>query len=102
MPVMIVALLALVACSAFSMDVDNSDESWQKPIAKVIGLLTDMETQLKKEADEDADMFEQMGCWCETNDKEKTKAIEDAKIHIEKLTAAIEAGTAKSSQLETD
>merc|ERR1719160_466403 len=95
-------VLALLAGSAFAMNVNNGDASWQKPIQKVIGLLQDMETQLKKEADEDAEMFEEMGCWCETNDKEKTKAIEDAKNHIEKLTAAIEAGTAKSSQLETD
>merc|ERR1719393_168224 len=78
------------------------DSNWQKPIAKVIGLLTDMKTQLTKEAEEDAEMFEKMGCWCETNDKEKTKAIADAKKSIESLTAAIEAGTSKSSQLETE
>jgi hypothetical protein len=95
-----VLFLALVASSAFAMDVD--EKSWQKPIAKVLGLLKDMETQLQKEADEDAEMFEKMGCWCETNDKEKTKAIADAERHITALTAAIEAGTAKSSQLETE
>jgi len=95
-----VGLLALVAASAFGMDVD--DKSWQKPIAEVIGLLEDMKTQLTKEADEDAEMFEKMGCWCETNDKEKTKAIADAERHIEELTAKIESDTAKSSQLETE
>jgi len=84
------------------MNVDSSDAAWQKPIAKVIGLLTDMKTQLEKEAEEDAEMFEKMGCWCETNDKEKTKAIGDAERHITELTAAIEAGTAKVSELETD
>lgn len=97
-----VVLLALIACSARAMNVDSSDAAWQKPIAKVIGLLTDMKTQLEKEAEEDAEMFEKMGCWCETNDKEKTKAIGDAERHITELTAAIEAGTAKVSELETD
>jgi len=84
------------------MDVDNSDKSWERPITKVIGLLKDMGTQLQKEADEDAEMYEKMGCWCETNDKEKTKAIADAKRHIEALTASNEADTSKISQLETE
>jgi len=96
-----IVLLALFSSSAFAMDVASADGNWQKPIAKVVGLLKDMETQLQKEADEDAEMFEKMGCWCETNDKEKTKAIADAKRHIDELTAAIEAGTAKSSELDT-
>merc|ERR1719281_458616 len=47
-------------------------------------------------------MFEKMGCWCETNDKEKTKAIADAERHITALTAANEADTAKISELETE
>lgn len=94
--------LSFVTGAAFAMDVDSVDGNWQKPITKVIGLLKDMQTQLQKEADEDAEMFEKMGCWCETNDKEKTKAIADAEKHIAGLTAAIEAGTAKSSSLETE
>jgi len=98
----IVLLLALVSGSAFAMDNDSADGNWAKPITKVVGLLKDMSTQLQKEADEDAEMFEKMGCWCETNDKEKTKAIADANRHITELGAAIEAGTAKDSQLETE
>merc|ERR1719161_3180922 len=96
-----IVFLALFACSA-AMDVDMSDRAWTKPIQKVIGLLRDMETQLTKEADEDAEMYEKMGCWCTTNDAEKTKSISDAKLHIEKLTAKIESDTAKVSQLETE
>jgi hypothetical protein len=96
-----IVFLALFACSA-AMDVDMSDRAWSKPITKVIGLLKDMQTQLQKEADEDAEMFEKMGCWCTTNDAEKTKAIADGKLHIEKLTAQIESETAKVSQLETE
>jgi chaperonin cofactor prefoldin len=95
----IVALFAVFACTS-AMDAD--DKSWEKPITKVIKLLRDMDTQLNKEADEDAEMYEKMGCWCITNDKEKTKAIADAKKHIEMLTAAIEGGTSKVSQLETE
>merc|ERR1719262_1242473 len=97
-----IVVLALFSGSAFAMDVNNLDSNWQKPIQKVLGLLGDMKTQLEKEAEEDAEMFEKMGCWCETNDKEKTKAIADEKRHIEGLTAKIEADTAKSSQLDTE
>merc|ERR1719486_1871782 len=42
-----------------------------------------------------------MGCFCETNTKEKTKSISDAEQHIADLTAAIEEYTSKSSELNT-
>merc|ERR1719214_551472 len=43
-----------------------------------------------------------MGCWCETNDKEKTKSIADAESSIASLTAAIEELTASSARLNTE
>merc|ERR1719231_1875895 len=43
-----------------------------------------------------------MGCWCETNDKAKTKAIADAETAINRLTAAIEDHTANSARLNTE
>merc|ERR1719428_11552 len=95
-----IVYLALFVGSAWAVDIE--DKQWTKPIQKVIGLLRDMETQLTKQADEDAEMFEKMGCWCTTNDAEKTKAIDDANRQIASLTAAIEAGTSKKSQLETE
>merc|ERR1719428_2491256 len=42
-----------------------------------------------------------MGCWCETNDKEKTKSIADAGQRIADLSSAIEGFTSKSAQLNT-
>merc|ERR1719201_2732637 len=60
-----------------------------------------MITQLEKEAEEDEEVYEAMGCWCETNDKEKTKSISDAEQRIADLTAAIEGFTSKSAQLNT-
>merc|ERR1719146_175468 len=61
------------------------------PVTKVVNLLKDMQAQLEK-----------MACWCETNDKEKTKAIADAEAHIEDLTAAIEELSATSARLNTE
>merc|ERR1719335_1245283 len=80
----------------------EADAEKNRPVSKVINLLKDMVEQMEKEGEEDEEMYEKMGCWCTTNDKEKTKAIADAKRHIEGLTAAIESGTSKVSQLETE
>merc|ERR1719247_3332895 len=43
-----------------------------------------------------------MGCWCETNDKAKTKSIADSEQAISDLTAAIEGFTASSARLNTE
>merc|ERR1719213_1487277 len=61
-----------------------------------------MVAQLEKEAEEDEEVYETMGCWCETNDKEKTKSIADAEQSISDLTAAIEEFTANSARLNTE
>merc|ERR1719197_2658 len=58
--------------------------------------------QLEKEAEEDEEIYDQLACWCETNDKEKTKAIADAEATIEELTNKIEELTATSARLNTE
>merc|ERR1719450_1518083 len=58
--------------------------------------------QLEKEAEEDEEIYDQLACWCETNDKEKTKAIADAEARIEDLTVKIEELTATSARLNTE
>merc|ERR1719502_1318829 len=78
------------------------DEQKNRPVSKVIGLLKDMVAQLEKEAEEDEEVYESMGCWCETNDKIKTKAIADAEAKIERLTAAIEDFAANSARLTVE
>jgi len=77
-------------------------EDKNRPVSKVITLLKDMVGQLEKEAEEDEEVYETMGCWCETNDKEKTKSISDAQGRISDLGAAIEEGTAQSAKLNTE
>merc|ERR1719158_1487971 len=98
MKVAILALLALGGVTALSFDADSAKN---RPVSKVITLLKDMITQLEKEAEEDEEVYEAMGCWCETNDKEKTKSISDAEQRIADLTSAIEEFTSKSAQLNT-
>merc|ERR1719174_2471501 len=77
-------------------------EDKNRPVSKVITLLKDMVAQLEKEAEEDEEVYETMGCWCETNDKAKTKSIADAEQAISDLTAAIEELTASSARLNTE
>merc|ERR1719484_281741 len=55
-----------------------------------------------KEAEEDEETYEKVACWCETNDKEKTAAIEEAEARITDLTSTIEELTATSAKLNTE
>merc|ERR1719327_1113665 len=61
-----------------------------------------MASELDKEAKEDAELYDKLACWCETNDKDKTKAISDANEAIASLTASIEKNTALASTRETE
>merc|ERR1712194_870257 len=73
-----------------------------RPVSKVITLLKDMLKQLEKEAEEDEEIYDKLACWCETNDKEKTKSIAEAEARIEDLTTKIEELTAISARLNTE
>merc|ERR1719240_1710899 len=102
-------LRSLVACAllVFAHGVRftaNSDVASAKnrPVSKVITLLKDMLKQLEKEAEEDEEIYDKMACWCETNDREKTKAIADAEARISDLTTKIEELTANSARLNTE
>jgi len=50
-------------------------EARTSPVTKIVNMLKEMTTQLQHEQDADNEMMEQMKCWCETYDKEKTAAI---------------------------
>merc|ERR1719215_1582193 len=43
-----------------------------------------------------------MACWCQTNDREKTKSIADAESRIDMLTNKIEELAAQSARLNTE
>jgi len=86
-----------VTSSLSSLTLDASSKA--RPVAKVITVLGDMLKQLEKEASEDEELYETMTCWCETNDREKTKAIADAEAKIEDLGVKIEELTARSGKL---
>jgi chromosome segregation ATPase len=80
----------------------DAEAAKNRPVSKVITLLKDMLKQLEKEAEEDEEIYDKMACWCETNDKEKTKSIADAEARISDLTTKIEELTAMSARLNTE
>jgi len=71
-------------------------------VTRVVNLLKDMQAELQKEADNDEELYDKVVCWCETNEKQKTRAIEIANQMITDYTAAIEETAAKNAQLTTD
>lgn len=85
-----------VAALALGADV-QADKN--RPVTKVVTLIKDMIKQLEKEAEEDQKIYENMACWCTTNDKLKTKAIADAESRIKMLNTRIEELTALSAKL---
>jgi hypothetical protein len=106
-----IALLCLVlSASALQtnrrstqLNADAQDLTFgERPIAKVVKLLGDMTAQLNTEAEEDAEAYEAMACWCETGDKQKAKEIADGQQKSADLAAAIDELTAKGAQLRTD
>jgi len=77
-------------------------ETKKTPIQRVIALLTQMKAELDKEASDEAAMYDKMVCWCETNEKQKTKAISDAEALDKELTAEIGSRAAKFGEQATE
>merc|ERR1719355_173711 len=61
-----------------------------------------MQAQLEKERDTDQEVYDKLACWCETNDKEKSEAVDIAQARITELVSTIEELTSKSSRLDTE
>merc|ERR1719440_276304 len=60
-----------------------------------------MKAQLDKEVSGDAEAYDKMVCWCETNDKEKTAAIANAESSMSDLESEIQSRAARSGELAT-
>jgi uncharacterized protein YoxC len=74
----------------------------ETPVAKVVRLLTDMKNRLESEAKQDAELYDQLSCWCETNKRDKDSATEMAEKQITELTSNIEGLAAKSAELKAN
>merc|ERR1719424_1342405 len=80
-------------------NIETEDSSKPTPIQRVVKLLGEMKAQLDKEVAGDAEMYDKMVCWCETNDKQKTKAISNADSSISNIESDAQAMSARSGEL---
>merc|ERR1719465_313987 len=96
---MLCVSMDVAMASSLSFDAQAAEN---RPVSKVITLRKDMLKQLEKEAEEDEEIYDKMACWCETNDKEKTKSIAEAEARIDDLTTKVEELTASSARLNTE
>jgi len=71
-------------------------------VQRVVGLLKKMKSELEAEAAKDAELYDKMVCWCETNEKEKKKAVADAEAKIADLMAEIESRSAGFGKVATE
>jgi len=117
MPVTIVFGLLAAQAAALSADLSGSararqqslERAWShdlsssvtgvSPIKRVVNLLSKMKAELEKEAANESEMYDKMVCWCETNEKEKTKAVADAEAKDKDLMAEIEERSASVGEL---
>jgi len=95
-------LLGLMAAAGASSLSVTDDDAKNRPVSKVITLLKDMQKELEAEAKADQEVYDTFACWCETNEKEKTKAIADAEAKINDLNVQIEELTAASTRLNSE
>merc|ERR1719161_362737 len=72
------------------------------PVSRVVKLLKEMKDQVEKEASEDKEIYDEMACWCKTNNREKTEATVIAQKTIGDLTAKIEQYTARKATLANE
>merc|ERR1740121_1272999 len=78
---------------------DTEAKKRVSPIKRVTNLLTKMKAELEAEADKEAEMYEKMVCWCESNEKEKTQAVADAEARDDQLSSEVESRSARVGEL---
>merc|ERR1719236_441963 len=84
------------------MDPDTKVVVRKSPIKRVVELLKKMRAELEADANKEAEMYDKMVCWCETSEKEKTKAVADAEAKESSLEAELNQRQARFGTLATD
>jgi outer membrane murein-binding lipoprotein Lpp len=93
------AALAMGATGA-SAALSLSQTNKERPIARIVRLLEDMKSQLETEGANDAEVYKELTCWCNTNRDEKTAAIALAEKTIANLEAELGEDAAKMAELK--
>merc|ERR1719298_338413 len=98
-----VLLMAIVLSTSALESVLSRDEDLslkERPVAKVVRMLKDMQDELNKELEDDKAVYEMLTCWCETNEKEKNKAIAEGEANAARLEGELGEAAAKIKELK--
>eukprot|EP00747_Dinoflagellata_sp_TGD_P090858 gnl/TRDRNA2_/TRDRNA2_164861_c0_seq1.p2 gnl/TRDRNA2_/TRDRNA2_164861_c0~~gnl/TRDRNA2_/TRDRNA2_164861_c0_seq1.p2 ORF type:complete len:430 (-),score=141.68 gnl/TRDRNA2_/TRDRNA2_164861_c0_seq1:966-2255(-) len=98
----LLAALFIVGAGALKAGGRRASTSRVHPVSKVVKLLEDMQKKLEAEHEADEAAYDKMACWCETNDKAKTKAIADAEQKVADLGDEILQLTETSARLKVE
>merc|ERR1719217_1587129 len=88
------------SASVKALERDEAESLKTRPVQKVVNMLKDMLAELNAEMEDDKAVYEMLTCWCETNRKEKTKAIEEGEAKIAQLEADLGEYAAKIKELK--
>mmetsp|Transcript_13606 Transcript_13606/g.29983 ORF Transcript_13606/g.29983 Transcript_13606/m.29983 type:complete len:788 (+) Transcript_13606:32-2395(+) len=75
------------------------DAEQTNPVQRVVALLEKMGQQLAAEAQSDSEMYEQMVCWCQKNEAQKSKAAADAEMAMRGLESGISGYASQQGEL---
>jgi chromosome segregation ATPase len=89
---------ALFAATAFHA----SDAATANPIRKVVTMMQALQAKVEAEGEKEKELYEKYMCYCKNAGGGLAKSIADAEAKGPELTAAIEAGGSKLSQMKED
>jgi len=93
-------LAALKTGSKDALGFGLDEQAEARPVMKIVNMLQDMNKQLQADLQDDKDVHELMDCFCDTNEKEKTKAIDDGEIKISQLKAFLGEAAGKLAEMK--
>lgn len=94
--------LALEKTWSEELDPETKVVAYKSPVERVVVLLQKMKAELEKEASEESAMYDKMVCWCDSGNKEKTKAVAAAENKDAELSAEVEQRAARFGTLATE
>merc|ERR1719191_1002492 len=94
--------LAVVFVASFALTVNAADAGGDRTITKVIKMLQGMVEKSKADGEKDVKLFAKFQCFCDSNQAEKTKAIEDSANMITQLGAEIGELEGSNGKLSTE
>lgn len=98
---LVLAMLSMPQAVAAALQKAAATEAVDsRPVMKVVRLLEDMRVELQKELDDDKAVHETLACWCKTNTREKTQAIEIGESRSSQLESTMAEALAKIQELK--